>query len=236
MLARLLEEKYGLDRFSEQTADLSDDVARLARWEPLQYVVGRAPFYGREFAVSPVVLIPRPETEELVDRILKHASRPATILDVGTGSGAIAITLALELPQARVSAWDISPEALQVARSNAQRLGATVDFRQRDALLEPPQTPIDLLVSNPPYVCRSERAAMRPNVTDYEPSSALYVPDSDPLLFYRALAGYPASEAWVEINERFGGEVAGLFRQAGFAHVELLADLHDKPRFVHALR
>jgi release factor glutamine methyltransferase len=224
---------------------------RLTRHEPVQYVLGEAFFYGRPFRVTPEVLIPRPETEELVQLILDdfrqvpawEHSEPLTILDVGTGSGCIAVTLAAELPGAQVEGWDVSESALAVARHNAARHGVPVRFRRQDALAESaPASPLALLVSNPPYVAQSEAAQMAPNVLTYEPYLALFVPDTDPLRFYRALAGLgtrslvPDGRAYLEINERFGPETATVFREAGFRTVEVLRDLSGKNRIVRAIR
>ncbi len=232
-------------------------LARLRAHEPLQYVLGEAAFYGRTFRVTPATLIPRPETEELVRLVIDKIPNSQfsilnsqfSILDVGTGSGCIAITLALELPGAAVSAWDISENALAVARQNAERLGANVQFEQQDALNSQSRgepfsilnSQFSILVSNPPYVARAEAAAMRPNVLDHEPHLALFVPDDDPLLFYRAIARLGAASLvsggliFVEINERFGVETAAVFAEAGFTSAEVVVDLSGKDRFVRAV-
>ncbi len=218
-------------------------IRRLAAGEPLQYVLGETDFFGRTFRVDRRVLIPRPETEELVDRIRRTEPAARRILDVGTGSGCIAVTLALELPAARVSAVDISDDALTVARANADRLGATVDFRQVDALhgLEAAfagEEPFDLIVSNPPYVPERDRAAMHRNVRDHEPALALFVPDDDPLRFYRAIAEAgrtllrPGGALCFEIYHEAGEALRDLLAALHYTQIELLRDLRDQPRML----
>ena len=225
---------------------------RLLTGEPVQYVLGRAEFGGRWFNVAPGVLIPRPETYELCRIALEQGTRgkthvPQHILDIGTGSGCIACTLAAELPQAEVTAWDISEKALAIARENATRLGVTVKFEQRDILggnaqftMHNAQT-YDLIVSNPPYICQSERMTMERNVLDYEPQEALFVPDDDPLLFYRAIARFAQTALKVggciavETSGDRGNETADLFRLFGFQQVTLLPDQFGKERFVCGL-
>lgn len=223
-------------------------LTRLRAYEPMQYVLGKEEFYGRTFAVTPATLIPRPETEELVNlvvREVKHENFPFSILDIGTGSGCIAVTLALELPGAHVTAWDISPEALAVARQNAERLGANVRFEQRDVLHLPfsiLHSPFSLLVSNPPYVARAEAATIHPNVLDHEPHLALFVPDDDPLVFYKVIADLgleamvPGGLVFLEINARFGAETAAVFLERGYESAQVLQDLAGKDRFVRAVR
>ncbi|HZI23532.1 MAG TPA: peptide chain release factor N(5)-glutamine methyltransferase, partial [Chryseolinea sp.] len=217
----------------------------LNRDEPVQYILEEANFYGRTFRVSPAVLIPRPETEELVRLVVKMSShfskKNLTILDVGTGSGCIAISLALELPTSEILATDISQEALNVASHNAKNLGASVQFHQHDILSANLPFSIDVVVSNPPYIASDERITMRPNVKDYEPSLALFVDSADPLLFYRAIA-LQANRALmtggvvvVEINERFGKEVAQLFITHHFKNVEIVRDVFGKDRFVKGI-
>ena len=234
---------------------LEQDVERLADGVPLQYVVGTAEFYGRRFAVREGVLIPRPETEELVDRIVRsergaqrgssqqagEASGTLRILDIGTGSGCIAASLALELPEAEVFAAEIADEALTVAEENFRRLGARVTLRRADALQELKAQfpePFDLIVSNPPYVPESDRAAMHPNVRDHEPGMALFVPDGDRILFYRAIARagrrllLPGGRLYFEIYEHAAEETAQMLRQEGYSAVELREDLNGKPRMI----
>lgn len=230
---------------SNEEARLTDILERLARFEPIQYVQGTARFLGRDFAVAPGVLIPRPETEELVERMLDELKSPGLrVLDVGTGSGCIAVTLALELPDARVTAWDISADTLETARTNAARHRATVCLEERDVLASVPTMPdsLDVLVSNPPYITRSERTEMERNVLDWEPDEALFVPDEDPLLFYRAIArlGQTAlvsgGRIYQEINRAFGPQTTELLAAGGYTDVRLLKDLSGNDRFVTATR
>lgn len=249
VVERLFDERYGIDRLKRvtdgdtpfvETESWESDLRRLEAWEPVQYVIGSESFYGRRFALSRETLIPRSETEMMVRKILRGEPRQR-ILDIGTGSGAIAVTLAAEWPTAQVEAWDISTAALETAAENAQRhgVGQRVRCVERDVLHycpAPHTTPFDLVVSNPPYVLDSERAAMRDNVTRYEPPRALYVPDSDPLRFYRAIAQLPivahGGELWFEINERFGQAVAELLHASGYDKVRIRPDLHGRDRFV----
>lgn len=235
---------------ADEQQELEEKMSRLEKGEPVQYVVGRAWFCGRNFAVSPSVLIPRPETEVLCRRVAADFNRPfcglqppkpLRLLDIGTGSGSIAVTLALDVMPSEVSAWDISPDALLIARDNAHCLGAEVNFECYDILNTknlPVDRKFDVIVSNPPYVCDSERATMERNVLDYEPNNALFVPDDDPLLFYRAIAGYAVSalpkggSLYFECNPVYVGEVADMLRDCGFPVVETFADQFDKERFV----
>lgn len=221
--------------------------ARMASGEPLQYVTGVADFYGRLFRVTPDVLIPRPETEILCISALREGMAPK-ILDLCTGSGCIAWTLALEIPGAEVTAVDISDGALKVASSQdfseeTCRTGAVSPvFVKADVLAGPSASGLegqyDIIVSNPPYVMDKEKALMRPNVLDHEPHLALFVSDDDPLVFYRAIAGWalallkPDGYGIVEINEALGPETADLFRSAGLREVEIVRDLSDRDRFV----
>jgi release factor glutamine methyltransferase len=224
---------------AQKQAELQQAIARLLQHEPLQYVLGVANFRGHDFAVTPAVLIPRPETEELVQRIIdRHRQQqPLRILDVCTGSGCIALSLARELPQAQLWATDISPEALAVAEENRQQLGVEAHLLQADALQDPfPLTEVDLVVSNPPYVRQSEAQHMQPNVLDWEPHLALFVPDQEPLLFYRAITEQARQAltkgGWLyfEINEAYGEEVAALMRESGFEQVQVVPDMQGKLR------
>ena len=226
---------------------LEDGLSRLLRCEPLQYVLGEAWFLGRRFKVTPAVLIPRPETEEMVDMALRKAGnlsrdagRPLRVLDLCTGSGCIAWSMALGLPQSEVTGLDISPEALSVASSqfdgdNRPRFVLS-DVLDPDCMKDGGN--FDIFLSNPPYVRESEKALMSRNVLDWEPGLALFVPDGDPLRFYRAEAALaarllsPGGFGLVEINEAYGREVAGLFRDAGFRDPEVLKDLSGRDRFV----
>lgn len=212
---------------------------RLKQGVPIQYILGKAPFYGREFLVGPEVLIPRRETEELVHLILKSASGKMKVLDLGTGSGCIGISLALEWKEASVTALDNCPEALALARKNATLLHASLDFVLADMLA--PRLPLgtlDLMVSNPPYVRNQEKALMHPNVLDHEPHGALFVPDEDPLRYYRALVRHARNHLktgglfYVEINEQFGAEVASLMEEAGMTAIRIYQDLQGKDRIV----
>lgn len=222
--------------------ELEDILQRLSRFEPLQYIEGRTLFLGRELWVAPGVLIPRPETEELVELMLKEIPADARILDVGTGSGCIAISLAKELPEALVTAWDVSPEALNVARANARKLQADVRFVECDVLAcqvdEVGQ--YDVIVSNPPYVTEAEKADMEPNVLQWEPSLALFVPDDDPLRFYRRIAVLgrdmlaDGGRLYFEINRAYGREMVEMLRTMGYVGVRVEKDLSQNDRFVIA--
>lgn len=221
-------------------ASIEKILARLARREPIQYILGEAYFYGLRLHVEPGVLIPRPETEELVDMIVRrYAGREdLTVLDIGTGSGAIAIALSRNLPFSKVTAIDKSEKALAVARRNAVDLKAKIDFMHEDVFAyEPKSGNFDIIVSNPPYVDESEKEAMDRNVLDYEPAEALFVPDSDPLLYYRRIAevarrGLRAGGTlWLEINPRHAAELAAMLRDAGLADVDIMKDMHGRERF-----
>lgn len=236
----------------DRAEQLMADFGRMASGEPMQYVIGRAWFYGREFNVSPAVLIPRGETEVLISEILKAHRQPVNILDLCTGSGCIAWTLALETPNSKVTAVDISDAALAVAAAQdfsdeINLTGASAPtFVKADVLQSPDQSgydfrqsgKYDIIVSNPPYVMDSEKAQMRTNVLDHEPHLALFVSDHDPLVFYRAVAEW-AKElladdgvGMVEINESLGRETEEVFRHAGFSSTQIVKDLHEKDRFV----
>lgn len=223
--------------------ELEDILQRLSRFEPLQYIEGRTFFLGREFLVAPGVLIPRPETEELVELMLKEIPANARILDVGTGSGCIAISLAKELPDASVTAWDVSPEALSVARANARKLQADVRFVECDVLtcrMDEAGSYYDVIVSNPPYVTEAEKVDMKPNVLQWEPSLALFVPDDDPLRFYRCIATLGrgmlnrGGRLYFEINRAYGREVVDMLRVMGYVRVRVEKDLSQNDRFVIA--
>ena len=226
---------------SKKEQELEDILQRLSRFEPLQYIEGRTLFLGREFWVAPGVLIPRPETEELVELMLKEIPADARILDVGTGSGCIAISLAKELPDALVTAWDVSPEALSVARANARKLQADVRFVECDVLAcQVDEVGLyDVIVSNPPYVTEAEKADMEPNVLQWEPSLALFVPD-DPLRFYRRIAVLgrdmlaDGGRLYFEINRAYGREMVEMLRTMGYVGVRVEKDLSQNDRFVIA--
>ena len=224
---------------------IQDIVARLKLSEPIQYILGQASFYGSVFETNPSVLIPRPETEELVDLIIKdYKHKTARILDIGTGSGCIAVSLAKHLPGAEVVAIDISEEALAVALRNAGRNQTDVSFIRTDILgaacLEDIPGEFDVVVSNPPYVKESERNAMQDNVLRYEPPTALFVPDTDPLLFYKAIAEFgnkrlkKNGRLYVEINAQCGKETTALFKACQYRAIELIRDLSGKDRIIKA--
>ncbi|MBE6175316.1 MAG: peptide chain release factor N(5)-glutamine methyltransferase [Rikenellaceae bacterium] len=216
-------------------------VAELKSGRPVQYVLGEAEFCDMVFEVQEGVLIPRPETEELVYRIVETAPRSVRILDVGTGSGAIAISLANMVEGARVAAVDISKEALAVAQRNAERLGAEVEFVEADALGDMSHLgEFDVIVSNPPYIPQSDIAEMRKNVVDFEPHTALFVPDDDALKFYRSIARNARTMLaeggvlWFEIYEKFGTEMCEMLYDEGFAQCGVEVDANDKARMVWA--
>ena len=227
---------------TEQETQLQGIIDRLLQGEPLQYIEGRAPFCGMEFAVNPSVLIPRPETAELVDWIASdHATQQPRILDLGTGSGCIAIALSKRLPQAKVEACDISTEALTVAKENARTNEAPVSFFAHNMLNLDTPLPhsYDILVSNPPYIRQSEAADMSVQVTEWEPYTALFVPDNDALRFYRAIAELGQTEAlrpgghiYVEINQALGKETMALFEAYGYQDVELRKDIYGNERMI----
>lgn len=220
---------------------LKEDLARLCASEPIQYVLGQTEFCGRMFKTSRGVLIPRPETEQLVqeaEKLVEGNASPA-ILDLCTGSGCIAWTLALDMPDAQVYAVDISEEALTQARGQFPGVRGP-EFLKMDLLSGIPSglPEMDLVVSNPPYIMEKEKGAMRANVLQYEPELALFVPDADPLLFYRAVADWskallrPGGVGVVEINETLGAETASVFESRGFTQVRFFDDFFGKIRFV----
>ena len=253
----LLEDAFGVGRtdvYADKVRQFSEEeeqrlraiLQQIAEGRPLQYATGVARFDGRLLRVTPATLIPRPETEELVAwateraEAMERTEGARRLLDVGTGSGCIALSLALRLGEAwQVAAWDIDAETLSVARENARSQGAAVEFEQVDLLAQPmPAEPFDLIVSNPPYVCERERAEMEAQVLDYEPARALFVPDSDPLLFYRALVSLALCalrpDGWLllEVNRAYAEQTAELLRQAGMHEVEVRCDAFGNPRMV----
>ena len=252
----VLEERFGMTAAdvyagkvtqlsAEHTAELEKIVMRLEKAEPVQYVLGYADFLGRRFAVGKGVLIPRPETAELCEWIIADAEDNcgADILDIGTGSGCIAVTLAYEVAEAAVTAWDVSPAALICCEENARRTGVMVDVVRQDALTPPDDHDRwDIIVSNPPYICEEERTLMHANVTDYEPMEALFVSDDDPLLFYRAISQYAikalkrGGALYFEINPRFSDTLQEMLHQTGFSDVTLRDDAFDKQRFIKATK
>ena len=240
-----------LDNFVNQPFDFQDIIIRLKAQEPVQYIIGETEFYGRKFKVTPDTLIPRPETEELVQLVVSSwplavgsvAQSPISVLDLGTGSGCIAISLACELPNAQVYAYDISEKALKIAKENANRNNVNVIFEQLDILNFPPSSfpPFSIIVSNPPYVMNAEKSEMEQNVLDYEPHLALFVEDSNPLIFYKAIADFAFKNlitkglCVVEINQAFGLETAELFWNQGFRYIEVVKDMFGKDRMVKAV-
>jgi release factor glutamine methyltransferase len=222
---------------------LSLAIEELLQGKPIQYITGKAPFYGREFLVNSAVLIPRNETEELVHLIIQENQKEGLkILDIGTGSGCIPITLALEILGANVSALDVSETALEIASQNAELLKAKVQFLLCNILEDDIPVPdLDIIVSNPPYVRNSEKMRMHQNVLDHEPHLALFVYDEDPLLFYRLIAEKarkvlkPGGKLYVEINEAFGNETKILLEEKGFSSVAIINDLNGKERIVSAV-
>ena len=268
-------ERFGLsmadilcDKVTELSADdrteLEKIMLRLENGEPVQYVLGFAEFCGRRFSVGSEVLIPRPETEELCRWLVEERGarkeeggtrsekRETRILDIGTGSGCIAITLAAELPDAQVTAWDISEEALRLARKNADFIGVNVDFFQidvlkNDAIKSPLSTwrgvggeAFDFIVSNPPYVCQTEKSSMKPHVFEHEPHLALFVPDDDPLLFYRAIADFavhalkPDGWLYFEVNPLYINDLKTILSDKNFDEIEEKCDQFGKKRMIRA--
>lgn len=230
------DEKQELERLTQ----------RLETGEPVQYVLGEAEFGGRTFHVEPGVLIPRPETYELCQWVWEEGGKRKVegdynILDIGTGSGCIACTLAAEIPNAKVTAWDISDDALRIAAENAKRTHVHVSFEKMDILNIPHSSFLiphfSLIVSNPPYICHKERTEMERNVLEHEPELALFVPDNDPLLFYRAIARYaakalkPDGALFFEINPLYADEMQQMLSDEGFSHTEIRNDQFGKQRF-----
>lgn len=246
------EDEFGLsltDIYMDKVSQLSADerakfeeiITRIANYEPVQYVLGHAYFCGHKFSVAPGVLIPRPETEMLIPLTGSgHNGASFSILDIGTGSGCIAISSALEFPEARVTAWDISDIAISIARQNATSLGADINIVKQDALNPPTDIALwDTIVSNPPYICMNEQKEMSRNVLDYEPATALFVPDNDPLLFYRAIALYATralksnGRLLFEINPLYVDDMAAMLTAMGYTHT-IKIDQYDKQRFIIA--
>lgn len=252
---RTVDYLWGLDRLHysldkdrvlspEETENISRIFGELSSGRPLQYITGVQTFFGRDFSVDPRVLIPRGETEELVALVLSdYAGEPLRLLDIGTGSGAIAVTLGAERPGWQVTAADISPDALEVAATNAKTLDAAVNFIQADILDERRWVELgvyEVIVSNPPYVRESEKKAMHTNVLDHEPPGALFVPDADPLVFYRAIARFAkgalvtGGKLYFEINEALGQETAALLEGSGFEEVKIYQDINGRDRMAGA--
>lgn len=209
-------------------------VEQVAEGRPVQYVLGKTEFCGMELAVDERVLIPRPETEELVQWIVNEHVGAIRILDIGTGSGAIAIALKKALPLAEVTAMDISQSALELALDNALKNRISIRFIESDILTLPLPGTFDIIVSNPPYIPADERERMASHVVDYEPSMALFVPNDDPLLFYRAIVERATRETWLyfEVHENYAQVTKELLEKQGFTNIELCNDLNGKPRML----
>ncbi len=255
---RLWSDKYSIsqiqiitegDTIFEHQKELEEDLALLLEHTPIQHIIGFEEFMGRNFSVTNKTLIPRPETEELVELIIKEfgskspsRTTPLTILDIGTGTAAIAITLNLELENSIVTAIDIDPDTLQIARNNAVKLGAEIEFIEADILKFAPKQTYDIIVSNPPYVTFEQKKVMHPNVTLHEPDKALYVDDNDPLIFYRRIAELCADTLeksgalYFEINEDYGTETAQLLEQQGFEDIRIIKDFNNKDRIVCGIK
>ena len=250
----VLDVRFGLsmadilcDKVNQLSADdqkeLETMTQRLEKGEPVQYIIGMADFCGRQFHVAPGVLIPRPETEELC-RWITQKNRPSvlSVLDIGTGSGCIAVTLALEMPKAKVTAWDISDETLRIAQKNAQTLGAEVTFEHQDILNVSLHDKYDLIVSNPPYILPKERDGMGKNVLDYEPHQALFAPEEEPVIFYQRIGDYawqslnPGGALYFELNPLTADEVSDYLQRLGFSEIEIRQDQFGKQRFLKATK
>lgn len=233
-----------MDLSGNEEEKVKSILQRLEKYEPIQYIEGKKYFSGREFFVRQGVLIPRPETEELVELAAQACKPNAKILDIGTGSGCIAISLAKKLPEAEVHAWDISEAALEVAKQNNEQLSASVHFEQHDILTYQAtgEEAFDLIISNPPYITESEKAEMETNVLAWEPSIALFVPDNDPLLFYRRIGELalrmltPNGKLFFEINRAYGDATKQLLCNQGYKKIHIQKDLSGNDRFVYAER
>jgi release factor glutamine methyltransferase len=227
----------------ETNVQIESIIERLKQYEPIQYIVGETEFFGLPFSVNSDTLIPRPETEELVELIINENNKSGLkILDIGTGSGAIAIALAKHLNRADVFAWDFSQGALDMAKHNAERNNVQVEFNKVDVLDDyPKDIKYDIIVSNPPYVLESEKNVMEQNVLAYEPHSALFVPDADALLFYNRIADIaldalrPGGKLYFEINQVKGDETMEALRKKGFKEVVLFKDLSKNDRMVRGV-
>lgn len=247
----LLENKFGLTKtdvlsgkliHTVNQPELNLCIERINNQEPIQYILKEAFFFGRSFKVNPAVLIPRPETELLIHEIIQSRignTNPIRILDIGTGSGCIAISLALEIKNATVIASDISPTALDCAKENAMLHKASVHFIEHDILNAELTEAFNLIISNPPYIAIEEKSTMKPNVLEFEPHLALFAPKNDPLAFYKSIiqksknALSTNGSLWFEINEHFGKEVMGLMKASNFADVKIIKDIDGKERIVN---
>ena len=230
--------------FKKDLDVLDEMLSRLKIYEPIQYILGKEIFCGLEFEVNKNVLIPRPETQELVEWVISDSINKTTrILDIGTGSGCIAISLVKNLPQAKVDAWDISPGALHVAEKNAGIHEVCIEFRLIDVLKEVSVNQVyDTIVSNPPYITEQEKSDMDSNVLDWEPSGALFVPNEDPLIFYRRIAQIGKQilkkngALYFEINRSYGKETLELLLELGYQKVQLREDCFGNQRMIKAIR
>lgn len=257
LLLRKLAQMSSVQIYSDKDRNFTDDtleklisaIDRLSNKEPIQYILGETEFDGLTFNVESGVLIPRPETEELVSLIsndFQNLEKGLRLLDIGTGSGCIAVSLAKNLPTAVVTAWDVSNDALKIAKENAFLNQVDVQFEKKDILTYTPDTldngTWDLIVSNPPYVTQSEASEMDANVLEYEPHLALFVDNADPLLFYRTITDLaigllkPSGSLYFEINSRFGNETLELIQTYPFKEVVLIQDISGKDRFIRAKR
>jgi len=246
---------------SEQIQQLQNILIQLQTGKPIQYILGYTEFYGLKFLVNPTVLIPRPETEELVEWVLSSVSSPDSyweqlpvgsfhLLDIGTGSGCIAISLKKNLHGAQVSAIDISPEALQTAKQNAKLNEVEINFIEADILnlksdpdnYRDENPKFEIIISNPPYVTLKDKSQMHINVTNFEPHTALFVPEDDPLIFYKAIADFAINNLtangllFFEINESYGQETVDLLTEKGFKYIELKKDMGNKYRMIRAVK
>lgn len=244
----LMEEETGLSRSQILTgckgttnfAHVQEIVERILHFEPIQYIFGHTLWNGLDLKVTPATLIPRPETAELVEKVerLKVKVERLKVLDIGTGSGCIAIALKKAHPEWQVTGIDISEEAIEVAKENAKRNGVEVEFLVADIFnLQSPISNLqyDIIVSNPPYICESEKASMRPNVLNYEPATALFVPDNDPLKFYRCIAELKLGKhLFFEINEAYPDELSAMLSELGYSSIQITNDIYGKPRIIEA--
>lgn len=229
---------------SNERKRLDDILVRLKKQEPLQYIIGVEEFCGLTFEVTPDVLIPRPETSELVYWIIQeNEGKRSRVLDIGTGSGCIAVTLAKKLRETRVTSWDVSEKALQVASRNCRRNGVEVRLERKNVLETVFQGEVfDIIVSNPPYVTEREKKEMERNVLDWEPALALFVPDDNPLLFYRNIAGLgremlaPEGKLYFEINRGYGRQMVDMLEGLGYHDIELRKDISQNDRMIKAVR
>ena len=244
----IMEEETGLSRSQMLTgckgttnfSNLQAKIERILHFEPIQYIFGHTLWNGLDLKVTPATLIPRPETAELVEKVerLKVKGERIKVLDIGTGSGCIAIALKKAHPEWQVTGIDISEEAIEVAKENAKRNGVEVEFLVADIFnLQSPISNLqyDIIVSNPPYICESEKASMRPNVLNYEPATALFVPDNDPLKFYRRIAELKLGKhLFFEINEAYPDELSAMLSELGYTDIQITNDIYGKPRIIEA--